>query len=227
MKLKTTIKIAIDSSMTIGLLLLMSFELIGRMNHEWIGIGMFVLFIAHHILNHNWIRRISSGNYTPYRILQTVLAGLVLITMIGSALSAVILSRHVFSFLQLHGGKELARVVHLLSAYWGFVLMSLHIGLHWGMMMNMAKRIIKTPIRFSAIILRCLTALIVLYGGYAFIHREIGSYLFLRTAFVYFDFSKPLIWFYFDYLAIMGLFVFAGYYLTKKVLRMTLRRSGN
>lgn len=51
MKPKMIGKITVDLGMTILLMLLMAFELIGRTAHEWIGAGMFVLFILHHILN--------------------------------------------------------------------------------------------------------------------------------------------------------------------------------
>lgn len=37
--------------MTLCLMLLMSYSLIGEQAHEWIGIGMFVLFVLHHWLN--------------------------------------------------------------------------------------------------------------------------------------------------------------------------------
>lgn len=51
MKPKMIGKITVDLGMTILLMLLMAFERIGRTAHEWIGAGMFVLFVLHHILN--------------------------------------------------------------------------------------------------------------------------------------------------------------------------------
>ena len=51
----------------------------------------------------------------------------------------------------------------------------------------------------------------VLYGVYAFVHNQIASYLFLQTHFVMYDFDATLGTVLWDYLAIMGLFVFLGY----------------
>ena len=48
--------------------------------------------------------------------------------------------RHLFAALPIPGGRSWARVVHMLCAYWGFVLMSLHLGLHWGMVSGAIKR---------------------------------------------------------------------------------------
>lgn len=51
----------------------MPYELVGQAAHEWIGIGIFVLFIVHHILNGKWSRNLGRGTYTLLRIWQTIL----------------------------------------------------------------------------------------------------------------------------------------------------------
>ena len=51
MKGKQIGKILVDIGMTIVLLLLMAYELIGQTVHEWLGVGIFVLAVAHHVLN--------------------------------------------------------------------------------------------------------------------------------------------------------------------------------
>ena len=111
------------------------------------GVGMFVLFIVHHILNRNWYKTILKGTYPPFRIFQLILNLAVFAAMIGLMISSIILSNHVFDFLNIHGGIAIARLIHMACAYWGFVLMALHLGLHWGIFLNQAKRRfrIKTP----------------------------------------------------------------------------------
>ena len=54
MNRKFKIKIAVDVLMTISLLFLMSFELIGDAAHEWLGMAMVFLFVVHHVLNRKW-----------------------------------------------------------------------------------------------------------------------------------------------------------------------------
>ena len=217
MKPTAIVKIIIDCGMTILFTLLMAFELIGRTAHEWIGIGMFILFVAHHILNGKWINHISRQKYTSFRILQTVLAGLVLLTMLGSMISSVLISREVFVFLPVHSGRAFGRILHMICAYWGFVFMALHLGIHWNTMMRFAGRICRKPSRARRILLRVIGACIAVYGMYAFVRRGFSEYMFLRTQFVFFDFNEPLIYFFLDYLAIMGLFIWVGYFLTKTV----------
>ena len=51
------------------------------------------------------------------------------------------------------------------------------------------------------------------------------EYLFLRTHFVFLADSEPLIFFFIDYLAIMGLFVFIGHYLAGWLKRLDKKGS--
>ena len=199
--------------MTVLLLLLMSYSMIGEAAHEWLGIGMFVLFILHHILNRKWSNSLLKGKYTSYRILQTVLVVLALVSMLGSMISGIIISRNVFSFLPITGGQSWARILHMLSAYWGFVFISLHLGLHWSVMMGMAKRLWKKQSIVRSWSVRTAGFLIAGYGVYAFFKREIGSYMFLKNQFVFFDYDEPLILFLLDYMAVMGLFIFVSHYI--------------
>lgn len=211
------VKITVDAAMTLALLLLMAYGLIGEEAHEWIGMGMFVLFVLHHILNRRWIGAVGKGRYTPVRIVQTALAALVLLCMIGSMVSGIILSRYVFAFLPKHGGYELAGKVHMLCAYWGLVLMSLHLGLHWNMVLGIVHRKQKIPKALS-LIFRIVGYAIAGYGAVAFVRRGVADYLFLRSHFVFFDYTEPVVFFLLDYLAIMGLFVAVGYWIRKWII---------
>lgn len=205
----------LDVGMTVMLLFLMTYELIGEAAHEWLGIGMFVLFTIHHILNRKWSQCVFKGKYTLFRIWQTILVIGILITMAGSMYSGIILSKHVLSFLPIKGGGAFAREIHMVSAYCGFVLMSLHLGIHWGMMMGMARRIVKELPIAGRWMIRGIAALVAGYGVYAFIRREIGHYMFLRNQYVFFDFEEPLIFFLADYIAVIDLFVWVSYYFSK------------
>lgn len=66
MKPKAIVRIGIDIGMTVLLLSLMAYELIGSSLHEWIGLAMFVLFVCHHLLNRNrgWYKNLFRGSYT-------------------------------------------------------------------------------------------------------------------------------------------------------------------
>ncbi len=225
MKPKMILKLTVDMGMTFCLLFLMTYELIGQAAHEWIGIGMFFLFILHHILNLSWSRNLMKGKYTPFRIAQAVIVALVLASMAGSMVSGVILSRHALSFLPIKGGRSFSRSLHMLSAYWGFVFMGLHLGLHWSMVVGMAGKLMKKPSKIRKWTARGIAVLLAGYGVYTFIARNIGSYMLLKNQFVFFDFEESLVRFLFDYMAVMGLFVWMGHYFSKALKKRNKRKA--
>ena len=207
---------AVDGLMTLALLFLMGYQLWGEAAHEWVGAGMFVLWIAHHLLNRGWYRGLFRGRYSPLRAAQTLVNLLLLLAMLAQIYSGIVLSRHVFSFLPITGGAALARRLHILGPFWGFVLMSLHLGLHWGALLGMArKKAGLSPSPGRTVLCRIVGAAVALWGLLAFFRRDLPSYLFLRSEFVFLDYGEPAVRFYWDYLAIMGLFLLLGYYGSK------------
>lgn len=223
MKPNMILKLVTDVAMTVALLLLMSYGMIGEAAHEWIGAGIFVLFVLHHILNRRWSGSLLRGKYTLARIAQTLLVLLLLMAMISSMISGIILSRYVIPSSFIRGGRALARNLHMLSAYWGFVLMALHLGFHWNMMMALAQRGAGKPSPLCVMILRILSVLFACYGMYAFITRHVWRYMLMLDHFVFFDYEEPLFLFLMDYLAIMGLFVFTGHYLFRALRSRNLQ----
>ncbi len=220
MKPKPILKISVDVIMTAVLLLLMAYSLVGESAHEWLGVGIFVLFILHHILNVRWSKSLFKGKYTPYRIAQTAAAALVMLAMIGSMISGVLLSRTVFAFIGSRPFQAQAQTLHMLCAYWGFALLSLHLGLHWSNITNMAGRFFKKSSAVRKWTIRIIGLLIAVYGIYAFIKRNFAGYMLLQIHFVFFDLDEPLILYLLDYIAVMGAFVCAGHYLALLLKKM-------
>lgn len=228
MKKKFIVKISIDFIMTIILLLLMARQITGESAHEWLGAGMMVLWVFHHVLNGKWYGSLFKGKYTFYRVLQVVTDIAVLLSMFGLMISGIILSREVFAFLPISGKVAFARSLHVPSAFWGFVLMAFHLGLHWNMILGMVRRmtgpVSSVPVRIG---LRIAAAGVAVYGVYAFMKNEFTSYMFLKSSFVFFDFEKPTALFFIEYVAIMGLFIYLAHYVSKGLGKMAAgRRKG-
>ena len=216
MKLKMKVKMGIDFLMTILLILLMAYQIVGEELHEWFGAGMLVLFIIHNILNIRWYANLFKGKYRPVRILGTILNFAVLADILILGYSGIIMSRHLFDFLSINRGMALARVLHLCGSYWGFVLMSLHLGLHWGMVIGMFGKLSggkKRPVLVW--ILRLFAIAVAGYGALCFHRADISSYMFLKSEFVFFDFEKSALSVFSEYIAMMGLWVCIGYYAAK------------
>ena len=215
MKPKAVCKIIIDVLMTLALLFLMGYQFWGDAAHEWAGTGMFLLFLLHHILNRQWHQTLFRGKYTLSRVLSLAIDLLLLLTMLGLMASGVLLSSHVFAFLPLRGGMSFARLLHMASSYWGFVLMSLHLGLHWGKILGMIGRAVnggQAVSKTRKMLLRILGSATAVYGLAVFIRRDLLTYMLLRTQFVFLDFNEPVPLFYIDCLAMMGTFIWIAYW---------------
>ena len=227
LKAKMKIKMGIDFLMTVLLFLLMSYQITGQELHEWFGTGMLVLFLLHNILNIRWYGSLFKGKYTLLRTMQTIINISVLISMLCLGFSGIVLSRHIFAGLPIQGPMAIARTMHLAASYWGFVLMSIHLGFHWSMILGMLHRLWgRKNIPHPSIWLeRFMAIFIARYGASRFYKQNIISYMFLKQEFVFFDFEKSAVFVFTEYIAMMGLGVFIGFYAAKG-LRKLISRNG-
>ncbi len=229
MKPKAVIKLAVDVFMTLALLFLMGYQFWGEAPHEWVGAGMFLLFVAHHLLNGRWHKTLFKGKYSALRTVTLCVDLLLLLAMLAQMYSGIVMSRYVFAFLPGTGGMSLARRLHILGAYWGFLLMSVHLGLHWNMILGMLRKALKIKSKTKSPSMIAFAAGLVIsgYGIWVFISRGFPTCLFLKSEFVFLDYSEPKIFFYIDYLALMGLCFFIAHYSTKLMEQLQKRRSHN
>ncbi len=200
------IRLIIDIGMTLLLPLLMAYSLIGELFHEIIGTLIFILFIIHHVQNRKWDGSLYKGKYSAGRIFRTVINVLLFIFMILQPLSGILMSKHLYTFLPTLPLSAGARGVHMLLAYWGFVLMCIHAGTHMTGLLSKIKQQ-QQRIRIPVSGLLCG---ISVYGCVAFVKRGFPGYMTGRTMFAFFDYSEPLILFILDYLAVMILFMAVG-----------------
>ena len=89
------------------------------------------------------------------------------------------------------------------------------LGLHGGGTLAAFRRTVRPVAGGGRWALRLLGAAVAGYGAVAFMRRGLPDYLFYRTQFGFFDDSEQLVFFFADSLAILALFVFAGYWLAR------------
>lgn len=211
---KQKIKIVVDLFMTITLLLLMLFQITGQQVHEYLGMIMLVLFLGHNFLNRKWYSHIFKGKYKLYRLVQTILNISILMMMLCLGYSGMVMAQYLpFS---ISGSMSLVRRLHLACSYWGFVLMSIHLGMHLKQIVNMYKKYICLENN----VLKLVIVIICLYGIYCFIQNNLISYMFLINEFVFFDFEKNTFIVLLEYLSMMGLWVNIGYLITRMILKV-------
>ena len=211
---KKTVKTILDILMTLALPVLMAYSLVGETLHEIVGSAMLVIFITHHILNRKATVAMFKGRQTPARIVNTALNIILFAVMILLPVSGIVMSKHLYTFLPTFGISGTARIIHLLLSYWGFALFSLHLGLHADIWLNRLKK------NAAYILLAVVLTLIAAFGVYAFITNRLYEYMFLQMQFVFFDFGKPLILTFGEYLSMIVLFAWIGYWLKELLKRL-------
>ncbi|MDD3220529.1 MAG: DUF4405 domain-containing protein [Lachnospiraceae bacterium] len=223
MNTKLKIKITVDILMTIAMFVTMCYPYTGGDYHEVAGTVLLVLIILHQILNRNWYKNLMNGSFSGPRILQTIVDIGMLVVLFLQMFSGISMSGYVFTFLPFGMNVGLARTIHLVCAYISFLLMSFHVGLHYGMIINMFRKMfhIKETNKTRTTVLRVIAMGIAIYGVIALVKRDFLEYIMMQTHFAFFDFEEPVLIFVIDYIAIMEMMVFVAYYLQKWLIEKT------
>ena len=205
--MKFSVAVLTDILMFFLLLLLMAAQHTGSAAHEWLGIALGVAFLLHTWLNCGWYATLTKGRYNVFRLVRLVLNALLLAAMIGTLVSAVLISRTVFAFAGLEG-TPLSRSVHVFCAHWCFLLAAAHLGLY-------AKRLRAIVGRYGTRIMAnghgwvvsSACAVFAAYGARAFLHNEWIYPLTLRSAFM--PWSEHAALFLLDYCAVFFLYAWS------------------
>ncbi|MBD1380881.1 DUF4405 domain-containing protein [Metabacillus arenae] len=215
MNRKMLFKLVNDLVMTVLMLIAMAYYITGNMIHEVVGVVVLVLFIVHNFLNRRWYKAILKGKHTVRRILQIGINLLFLVTMSMMMISAVLISSDLFPYIPINNDMAL-RQLHVQTAYWGFIIMAVHIGFSWGTIINSIRRMtgITGTSRIRTIGLRILAVLIVAYGVHSSFEAEMGSKLFIYNPFGWFN-DDSTIKFLIDHLSIMGIYIAGTHYALK------------
>ena len=186
-------RIIIDVLMYIIFIVLMGHHITENKIHEILGIVMFILFIIHNILNIKFYKTIFKGKYNLKRLFLTSIDVLLLICFIGTIISSINISSDVFNSLKIQT-KSWGLKLHMLSTSWGFIMMSIHLGLHLNQLLNK----INTKMKKSTFeyIYYLLFVVLIIYGIYSFIKQNYISDMFVLSPFKAYNFDESPIVFY-------------------------------
>ena len=216
MSKKTIVKCCVDAAMFVLFLLLMG-EFLLKEAHLWIGIAVAFLFILHTALNYKWYKALFKGKYSTMRIVQTVVNFLLLVNLIICIVSGVLVLPDVFI------GYEINVKIHLITSTWTFILMSVHLGLHWSIFVGIASKGdlpdgLKTALKW---VFRIILCVIVLYGIYIFVERRFWEEMLLLIDYQKeYDYSKTPLVYIVESIALSVVFVSITYYIKKIFLKI-------
>ncbi|MBD8135843.1 DUF4405 domain-containing protein [Bacillus sp. CFBP 13597] len=218
------IRLVIDLSMTVLMLVAMAYQLTGNAMHELAGVILCLLFITHNILNRRWYKTIFKGKHNVRRILSIMVNLLFLISMAVVIISSVTISRNMIPFIPINDDTVLLQI-HVMTSYWGFIFMAVHIGMSWATIINSVRKMtgITGTSRIRTIAFRVMAVLIVVYGVQASFERGMLNKLTIYNPFGWESYDSSMK-FLLDHLAIMGIYISGTHYVLKFVQKQDKAR---
>jgi hypothetical protein len=197
-----------------GLLLAaLAYNWMGNLVHEVIGTAVFVLLIGHNLFNRRWYGTILKGRREPRTLIIKGVNLSILVSMLTLLVTSIVISQAVFSFLPLSSSVA-ARRIHTMVGYLALLIVSVHLGLHWTMIMGVVRRLlnITDENRARTLALRGLSVGFVVCGIWSLLIVNIGSKLTMQFSMEFWDFQSATAAFFLHHAAIIGLGAVVGHY---------------
>lgn len=213
----------LDAALLIIFLLVMSFHFLPRVLHEVFGIVMLAAAICHLFVNRRWLFNFYRGKWSGRKIFSTLINFSILATFAIIFVTGVCISNHIFNDLV---SLELRRnftvhQLHVSLPYVFMILIGLHIGLHWRELWNRFLNFMKWQKNSVRYKVGCYISIFVticlgIYG--AFLNR-VGDRLLMKHIFA--TPATELSWaeFLILFLATMGIYAIAIYFIDKKFFK--------
>ncbi|WP_417260444.1 MULTISPECIES: DUF4405 domain-containing protein [Alphaproteobacteria] len=185
---------------------------LGNAIHEFVGTAMFVLVIAHNIINRRWYRTLPKTRKEPRSLLNVVLTFVLALVMLVLLGTSIIISKTLsFGF---YDGFTV-RQIHVLAGYWGLVIVAIHLGFRWQMIMGIVRNLfgVSKPGREVTFAMRLMAAGVALYGAMVSSSAlDMGYRLSMTMTLDWWNFEESVIGFFVHTIAIMGFYIFATHY---------------
>lgn len=159
-------KYILDTVMTLILVLLMKITFVGLLWHEILGLGIFLLFVIHNLLNIKYFSCVLKKFFSDcvkFKVKFGIVLDLLLSLVItGIVATGIMISKEIFPF----GYVGFVSSLHHSLSYLSLILISVHVGLHWSDILGAFRKVFRLE-RFNKARtygLRLVTILIVLLG---------------------------------------------------------------
>lgn len=173
---------------------------------------MFALLFLHNAFNRRWYGTLPNTWRGAKPLVTAVLNLTLLVAIVTLLTTSVLISQSLFGFLAFGGATALQ--IHVLAAYWALVIISIHLGLHWSIVMNVVRSLvgIRQHSAVRTLFLRLVALGVAAHGLYSSLEVDIGSKLFLVPTMQFWDFSEDTLGFFLHHASIVGLYACVGHY---------------
>lgn len=211
--------------MTVLLLLIMDYRFTGNAFHEIGGVVLSLLFIFHNVLNRRWYEVFFKGRQSLSRALMTLVNLLLAVAMVTVFVTGALISATVFAPLDIRSRSLFMHELHQGAAFASFILIAIHLGMHWEMLMAKLKNWLHIDASSLGWVLmsRIVSSVVIIYGVYASFANDIGEKLLMQRVFMGWG-EEPSLWrFLLDHFAIVGSYAGITYYLLGLLRRAKIK----
>ncbi|QEL26252.1 DUF4405 domain-containing protein [Bosea sp. F3-2] len=221
------LRLWLDGLAAVLLLLALAYWWLGNAVHELAGTVMFLLLIAHNVFNRRWYGSLSRTRREPRSIFNAGLTFALLTAMLILLVTSVLISNALAPYLPPWGGFTV-RQIHTLAAYWGLVIVAIHLGLRWPMLMGVARNLlgIKGTNPLRTLVLRAIAVAIAIHGVWSFHQLGLGTKLSMQMTLDWWNFEEAVAGFFIHCAAVAGLVMVVTYY-GLKLLQLGLSAKGH
>ncbi|WP_454622063.1 DUF4405 domain-containing protein [Bradyrhizobium cenepequi] len=194
----------------------LSYWWLGNTAHELAGTAMFLLLIAHNVLNRRFYGMIARTRREARGLFNVAVTLALIVAMAALLVTSVLISNTLSGFMSPFGGFT-ARQIHTLAAYWVLVIVAVHLGLRWPVIMGVARNLfgIAKPNAVRAWALRLVAVAIAVHGVWSSFALAIGTKLTMQMTLDWWNFEEFVAGFFVHCVAIAGLYICLTYYAMK------------
>jgi len=205
--------LAFDLSAASLLLIGLAYWWLGNTVHELAGTAMFVLLIVHNVFNRRWYGTVPRTRPEPRPLFNVAVTFLLMTGMLALLVTSVLISNTLSGLIPAYGGFT-ARQIHIFAGYWVLVIVAVHLGLRWPLIMNAARNLfgISKPSVVRTVVLRISAAAIAIHGVWSSFALGVGAKLSMQMTLDWWNFEEAVAGFFVHCIAIVGLYIFLTCY---------------
>lgn len=206
-------RLALDASVAGLLLFALAYFWQGNVAHEWAGAGIFLLLVVHNLFHRRWFAGLAKRQGARSGVFNISLTLVLLAGMLALLGTSLVISETLFAGLRLDDDFS-ARQVHAGIAYWLLIIVAVHLGLRWRLLMGVARQLlgIAQPSAVRTLVLRLIAVGIAVQGVVSMQVLNLRSRLLFQMSLDWWNFERSVAGFFGHCLAIAGLCICLTYY---------------
>lgn len=207
------LRLVLDGIATGLLLFAFAYFWQGNAAHELAGTAMFLLLVVHNLFHRRWFATLVKPPRARRGTFNIALTCVLLLGMLALLATSLVISETLFAGLRLDDDFS-ARRIHAGIAYWLLVVVAVHLGLRWPLLMGVARKLfgVATSSAARTPVLRAAAVAIAVQGMWSVFALNLHYRLLFQMTLDWWNFEESVAGFFGHCLAVVGLCMVVTHY---------------